>query len=133
MAYLITSTCTAILAILALVLASRVSLVRRRQGVGIGDAGNVELSQRIRVHGNLVEFAPLALILLLLLEQSALPRWLVMLMGTMLVLGRLMHAWGFSRKAGYSFGRFYGSLLTWGMMLVTALLNLYVVVMAVFS
>ena len=133
MAYLITSTCTAILAILALVLASRVSLVRRRQGVGIGDAGNAELSQRIRVHGNLVEFAPLALILLLLLEQSALPRWLVMLMGTMLVLGRLMHAWGFSQKAGYSFGRFYGSLLTWGMMLVTALLNLYVVVMAVFS
>ena len=133
MSYLITASCTSILAILALVLASRVSLVRRRAGVGLGDAGNAELSQRIRVHANLVEFAPLALILLLILEQTALPRWFVMLMGALLVIGRLMHAWGFGRNAGYSIGRFYGSLLTWGMMLITALVILYVVIMTAFT
>ena len=127
MAYLITATCASILGILALILAYRVSQIRRRDGVGLGDAGNVELGQRIRVHANLVEFAPLALILLLILEQTALPRWLVLLLGAALVIGRLMHAWGLSRTAGYSVGRFYGSLLTWGMILITALLNLYVV------
>ncbi len=36
-----------------------------------------------------------------------------------------MHAVGFSLKAGYSFGRFYGTALTWLVLLAMALAGLW--------
>ena len=45
--------------------------------------------------------------------------------GTVLLVGRVMHAVGFSRKSGYSFGRFSGTAVTWLALLAMALAGLW--------
>ncbi len=102
-----------------------VVLVVRQRGktkTGLGTGGHVVLEQAIRVHGNFVEYVPLILILLLLLELGGLaPLWLH-LMGIALTLGRILHAWGLSTSPGESFGRAVGTGLTWLTLLVAVTL-----------
>lgn len=98
-------------------------IVRLRRGrrVGLGDGGDRELLRRIRVHANFVEYVPTVLLLLALLELGGLDRRLVATMGSLLLVARLLHAHGLSRSEGKSFGRFWGTLLTWGVLLVASL------------
>lgn len=110
----------ACIAVLAVVLAARVVILRRQLRVGVGDGDNRSLSLAIRAHGNLLEHAPLALLLLLLLEAAGERSWLLHAVGILLLVGRLLHAWGLSRYAGVSFGRFYGTALTWASLLIAA-------------
>ena len=96
----ITGLYAALCAILVVGLALRVVMHRFRHRIGIGDGGDKSLVQLIRVHGNAIENVPLALLLLLLLElnQTA-PLWLHVF-GIVLVLGRIVHAFGLSRSTG---------------------------------
>lgn len=104
-------------AVLVVVLAARVAMFRFSAKIALGDGGDKVMTRRMRAHGNLIEYAPLALLLLGLLELSGLdPRWLWGFGGTLLV-GRLLHAYGLSRRSGTSPGRFLGTLLTWGVLL----------------
>ena len=115
----------ALLVLLKLVLLARISQVRHARGIGLGDGGDPELARRIRVHANFAEHVPLALLLLALLELSGLaPAW-VWGFGAALLLARLLHAWGFSRSAGHSFGRFWGTALTWLVLLLMALAGVW--------
>jgi uncharacterized membrane protein YecN with MAPEG domain len=99
--------------LIALVLAVLVVRQRGRTKTGLGTGGHLALEQAIRVHGNFVEYVPLILILLLLLELGGLaPLWLH-LMGITITLGRILHAWGLSTSPGESFGRAAGTTLTW--------------------
>lgn len=125
----ITGLYTALTALLAIFLSLRIVFLRRRLQVGVGDGGHSELTLAIRAHANLLEYAPLALLLILLLEISGARSGLLHLLGGLLLLGRLMHAWGLSQHAGKSFGRFYGTALTWGVMLATSVLLLLKAVM----
>ena len=50
----------------------RISQRRLATKIGVGSGGDAELEQRVRAHGNLVESAPFALILLYLIEQTGL-------------------------------------------------------------
>lgn len=71
-------------------------VIRRRvqSGVNLMDGGDKPLLRRIRAHGNFTETAPIALILIALLELRGLePAWLWAL-GVCLVLGRVLHAAG---------------------------------------
>jgi uncharacterized protein len=62
--------------------------------VSIGDAGNAELLQRVRRHGNFMEFAPFVIILMIMAElQGAGALWLHAA-GVLLVLGRIAHPFG---------------------------------------
>ena len=121
----ITGLYAALCAILVVALALRVVMHRVRHRIGIGDGGDKALGQLIRVHGNAIENVPLALLLLLLLElnQTA-PLWLHVF-GIVLVLARIVHAFGLSRSTGASSPRFLGTLLTWVTMLVMAVLLLW--------
>jgi uncharacterized protein len=111
--------------LLMLILAVRVVGYRRAQKIGLGDGGDKLLVRRMRVHANFIEYVPIALIMLALLELSGLPAsWLWALGGTLL-LGRILHAAGFSRHSGYSFGRFWGTLLTWGVLTMMAIVGLW--------
>ena len=69
-------------------------IMRRVQArVDLLDGGDVILLRRIRAHGNFSETAPMALLLLALLELHGLsPTWLWGL-GVGLVVGRVLHAW----------------------------------------
>ena len=112
--------------LLALVLAATIVLHRNRHKIGIGDGGDKALARKIRVHGNFVEYVPLGLLLMALLELSAVPRSWLWVLGGGLLMGRLLHAFGLSRSGGYSFGRFTGTLLTWLIFLAMALAGLWI-------
>ncbi|AWV06754.1 MAPEG family protein [Marilutibacter maris] len=113
-----------ILVLLKLVLLTRVSMARRSSNIGIGSGGDPSLQRRVRVHANFIEQVPMALLLMALVEMAGLaPAWLWGF-GVALLLGRVLHAIGLSGSAGYSFGRFTGTALSWGMMLAAAVAGL---------
>lgn len=115
----------ALTTVLLVVLGYRIAKLRMRHRVGLGDGGVAELQQAIRAHGNLVEYAPLALLLLLAAELSgAAPPTVLHALGAAFVAARMAHAFGISRNPARSPGRFWGTLLTWGTMLVLAVLLL---------
>lgn len=51
-------------------LAIRVGQMRRAHNVSVGDGGNMALIARMRAHANFIEYAPIVLILLALLELA---------------------------------------------------------------
>ena len=108
-------------ALLMLLLLARISRHRHGHRIGLGDGGDAELGRKIRVHGNFVEHVPFALLLLALLELSGLPASWLWIFGGALLIGRIMHAMGLSRTGGYSIGRFWGTALTWLVLLAMAL------------
>ncbi len=116
---------TSLHVLLLLCLLVPISRHRHRLRIGIGDGGDASLQRKIRVHANFIENVPLALLMLGLLEFAGVAATWLWLFGSILLLARLMHAVGFSRKAGYSFGRFYGTALTWFVLLAMALMGLW--------
>lgn len=117
----VTAIYAAIIAVLAVALAARIVPLRRRHRIGLGDGGNRELTRAIRIHANLVEHAPLALILMAACELNDGPTWLLHALGLSLIAGRGLHILGLSRSIGISFGRTAGMALTWSVMLFGAL------------
>lgn len=112
-------------ALLLLALLTRVSRLRHGRRIGFGDGGDPELARAIRVHGNFVEHAPFALLLLGLLELCGLAVAWLWAFGGALLIARLLHAIGLSRSSGASFGRFYGTALTWLVLLAMAAAGLW--------
>jgi uncharacterized protein len=96
--------------LLMLYLAYRVVGHRRTAQIGLGTGEDHRLERKIRVHANFVEYVPMMLALLELSGAAAVLLWVF---GGVLSLARLLHASGLSKKSGYSKGRFYGTLLTW--------------------
>jgi hypothetical protein len=120
----VTSLYAALLALLLVVLAVAVVRVRLRDRVGIGHGGNDRLALRVRAHANFTEYVPMALLLLLLLEVCGTDRALLHAFGILLVVARLLHAFGLSRSAGRSLGRLTGAGLTFLLIAAMALLLL---------
>ncbi len=115
----------AALGLLAAALTVRVILGRVKTGIQTGDGGNAQLAQAIRAHANLVEQAPLALLLILLAEAAGTPTGLIHALGALLVLARLANAWGLSRSLGPTKPRQAGAGLTVLVMVVASLLIVY--------
>ncbi|MDQ3494142.1 MAG: MAPEG family protein [Pseudomonadota bacterium] len=115
-------------ALLLIGLSLSVVLQRRSARVGLGDGGDAVLARRIRVQANFIEYVPLALLLLALLELGGLARMWVWAFGSVLLLGRVLHAVGLSGSAGTSKGRLYGTLLTWIGLVAMALTGVWLAV-----
>ena len=122
----ITAAYAGILALLFLVLCFQVIKLRRQFSVGIGDGGHEPLNCMIRAQANFNEYVPLSILLLMLLELNGATAVVIHILGSTLVVARALHAWGLSHSPGRSFGRFYGTLATWMVLLAGAVLNLYV-------
>lgn len=91
----VTAACAALFAFMITALGFLVSL--RRVGIGgvsFGDGDDVTLRRRVRAHGNFVEYAPLALICLGLLEVSGMSLPAVAGIAASFALTRLLHAAG---------------------------------------
>ena len=112
-------------ALLISVLALRVMQLRHKHHVGLGGGGEESLTCAIRAHANAVEYLPIALLLLLIVELNETRTWLLHVFGIVLMAGRVLHALGLSARSGYSFGRFAGTLLTVLVILAMALLLLW--------
>jgi uncharacterized membrane protein YecN with MAPEG domain len=82
-------------ALLITLLGMNVSWLRGARGVGIEAPLPQELIRPVRAHGNAIEWVPLGLVLLLVLELSgAGSRFTLHLCGGTLLLGRALHAAG---------------------------------------
>ena len=112
-------------AVLMLILAVRVVNHRRANKIGLGDGGDKLLARKVRVHANFVEYVPMLLLMLALLELCGLPAAWLWALGGVLLLARILHASGLSRHSGYSVGRFWGTLLTWVVLVTMAVSGLW--------
>ncbi len=84
---------------------------RLRSKILFLDGGDALLLRRMRAHGNFSETAPMALLLMLLLELGGVASAWLVLLGTALLLGRLLHAAGLLGLGGYRV-RLLGMTLT---------------------
>ena len=93
----ITAFYASLLAILFVGLSMRVIRLRGLVRVAVGAGGDPALERAIRVHANCAEYAPIGLVLLLLVELSGYTPWVVHANGVALLAGRTIHAWGMSQ------------------------------------
>lgn len=122
----ITSLYAGLLGLLLTLLSARVIVGRRSFGVSLGTGGNLALERRMRAQGNLAEYAPIGLLLLALLELNRVQATTLHIIGLLLLLGRLLHAWAFSFERSSIFCRTAGMALTLTSIATAALLNLAV-------
>jgi hypothetical protein len=114
----------ALSALLLVWLSARVIQGRVVFKVDIGDGGNEEMQRRIRVQANFIEYVPLALILMLFIQQAGFSAWIIHAMGITLIVARVLHAMGLGGSSGVSKGRFIGASVTFVLLLVGAVLSL---------
>ncbi len=90
----VTSIFVAIATITLACLGLLVATTRLRMRIRFGDNGEKVLMKRIRTHGNFVEYVPLALIALAIVEYNGAAKWIVWTLGGVLVVSRASHAAG---------------------------------------
>ena len=73
---MVTALYAGLIALLYLFLSYNVVLARRSQRVSVGDGGDKLVRKRMRTHANCAEYAPIGLILLMLVEMQGMPLWL---------------------------------------------------------
>jgi uncharacterized membrane protein YecN with MAPEG domain len=112
-----------LLGLIYITLSYRVVKLRRIHQVGIGDGGVSDLQKTIRAHANFMEYVPICLVLLTLLAASNVSHLIVHVAGAALVIARSLHAIGLTSDSGKSFGRFWGTLVTWLLLLGMSLVN----------
>ena len=81
--------------------------LRWRHRVGIGTNKVEELQRAVRAHGNFIEYVPLMLLMLALIEFSGVGSAWIYSLGGALTIARIAHAAGLSSNAGvsWSYGR----------------------------
>ena len=102
----------------------------RSSGISLGDGGDLLLLRRIRAHGNFAEYVPLLLLMIALLEFEGLPDYAIHGLGLALVLARSLHGYALAFTESFQFGRFWGTALTFLLLVVCALLCIWRSVLA---
>ena len=121
----ITGLYASILGLIILWLCYNVVKFRRGKQVDIGDGGDATGIRHIRAQQNAVEYIPIALVLFAALEVNGGNHLLLHGIGIALVIARLIHPGGLVNGKGATFGRFYGTLITWLVILLLAGLNIF--------
>lgn len=92
-------------------LAIRASAARIQRNVMVGDGDDPVLRARMRAHANFTEYVPSALILMTLIELMGGRGTALWAIGSLLVVGRVLHPFGMERPAPNPF-RMAGIALT---------------------
>ncbi len=90
----ITALYAALSGFLIIALAANVVRLRLAKKVSLGDGGHEDVSRAIRAHGNTIEYLPLALILMALLEINGGGSTALHSYGILLVGGRVVYSYG---------------------------------------
>src|SRR5882672_12185116 len=125
MAVSITALYAGILSLIIVALGINVTVHRVKLKVSLGDGGNPQMLRMIRLHGNAVEYLPLALVLMLAYELNGGWHSALHIIGIALIAARLiqtMAMWGTEMPGA---GRGIGQTTTWLSIGVLALLNLW--------
>jgi uncharacterized membrane protein YecN with MAPEG domain len=121
----VTALYTGILLVMLVVLSVYVVKGRWSNKVGLGDGANEDMLKRMRTHANFIEYVPLALLGMYLLEVTKHGAIVLHVLGIALVVARLLHAYGMNRRSP-NFGRAGGATLTLIILLVEAILLILV-------
>ena len=80
--------------VLAITLSARIGLYRAKVGISILDGGDMEVAQRMRVHGNFSETVALIILAFAVIEYNGAPAILLHGLGIAYLLSRVAHAIG---------------------------------------
>ncbi len=116
------------LAALLLVLSWAVIKGRRIASSSIGDAGDKNLNRKIRAQGNLIEYAPLFVILIGLAESQSDRTTAVVAISALFFAGRLAHGYAMAFTEGSPTGRQFGIVATFLAIGAAVILNLLTLV-----
>lgn len=122
---MITGLYAGLYALLLLGLGVNVVRMRRHHRVGLLDDGNIALRKAIRIHGNAAENLPMLLILIGVAEANQFNPYILHGCGITVLLSRIWHALGINKSTEMSKGRYWGTLGTWLVMVILALMNIY--------
>jgi uncharacterized membrane protein YecN with MAPEG domain len=124
-AMVVTPLYAGLLALWLMLLSLRVIDRRRSARVSLGDGGNSPLQRAIRGHANFIEYVPLALLMLALLEMSRFSIYVLHALGLVLLIARVLHGYSLSFRPHFQFGRYWGAVLTFVVIIAEALMCLY--------
>ena len=120
----ITALYAGILSLIMVALAINVTIHRAKLRVPMGDGGNAIMLRMIRLHGNAVEYLPLALLLMAIYEINGGWHSALHAAGIALVVARILQSWNMWSTDIAGFGRISGQSLTWLTIITLTLLNL---------
>jgi uncharacterized membrane protein YecN with MAPEG domain len=86
-----------LLALVFLALSIATIKARKKAQIAVGTEGDKLLLRRNRAHGNFAEYVPIAIMLVYANEFAGAASWLVHGLGALLLVGRLVHAYGISQ------------------------------------
>jgi len=102
----------AIFGLMSIAISSRAGLLRGKTKISIGDGGNQEMLLAMRRHANFVEYVPLALIIIAMMEMNRAPDHAIHGLAGALVVARIAHAFGLHHSNIMTGGRIGGAMLT---------------------
>ena len=116
--------------IFALALSFRAGGFRGKTGISVlfGEPPNMELAERVRVHQNFLEYVPLAIILMGIIELNSGNATFLHVFGVVLIFSRIAHAIGLRHDNMGHPGRVIGAGGTALISVVAALYALWMVV-----
>src|SRR5215510_14272366 len=103
----ITAIFTGILAVMLVGISIRVTRARITKKVSFHDGGDNEMTAIVRAQGNFIEYVPMALLVMALIEAMGGRVWAVYLYGGLLLVARLAHA--FALYSGFFPARVIGT------------------------
>ena len=101
---------TAILLFIFIALSFNAAFTRRKSGLAVGEGDNETLLRAVRAHGNFVEYTPMFLISLFLIDHVSKNCEYILVIGSGFILGRISHATSMFLKKGIL--RVAGMMLT---------------------
>ena len=119
----ITSALTGAAAIFLVLLSLPVALRRRATKTSFGDGGDEAFNRKIRAQANFIEYAPLGIIAIGLVEMNGGSQPLVCGLAAALAAARVLHAFGL--WSGVLIGRALGAITTFAVLLVAGGLLVY--------
>lgn len=121
----ITLATASIVGLMLIWLSARVVASRVKNEALIGDQDNKELLFAIRTHANFIEYAPIFIILLGLLEYSGGNRTALMILAGLFLIARPLHVLGMGPDANLKL-RQIGVVLTFTVITVASIYGLYI-------
>ena len=124
----VTSFYAALLALVFMAISFWISAGRSKYQIHVGDGGNANLLARMRAQANFVEYVPLILILVLLLEGRRTSIYIIHILLLALLISRILHPFGMvapPKSARQALCRGVGAGVTWLVLIAAALLLLF--------
>lgn len=118
----VTALYAGILGLMSMAIAFQAGRLRGSTKIAVGDGGDPDLLLAMRRHSNFIEYVPLALILIGILELNGVSATAVHALGAGLVVARAAHAIGLRGDTIEGMGRLIGAA---GSMLIIAVASVW--------